>query len=581
MKIDKNTLYRLIILSIFVFAIFLRGFTVDLHRQIADGDEKTYEYAAKNLVKYRMFTADRDGSIYNGERKAEPASTIQIGYPIVITIIYAIFGEGKSFFVFGFQLALSIINMLLAFGIMKRCKCNKIAILIVLILYAVYPGFIYNINKMLTEPLFTTLLLLFSYFFILAINSDKIICAFFSAIVLGMATFVRGLAFPYFFMCLYIFYFYVYNNKRKKILIFSSTYIFTQMWWWIRNYIAFHKIILLTESGEGPKIWGAMPYYIDMNSSNGKSLTWLLSQDKNINIWVYLRWRIFGFFNYMWNDIWDEKLVHSTFRCLLWIQLLIIVVVVIVFPIMIKKLDRNILFLSSFPIAFTIMNMPYHGLPRYLYPSVPFIFIILGFFISNKKVNNIDEKIGCLCWIRKLGEKIYLIVSIIFSITLCYSIFIFGTQIRTEMSEWRLNKYAKTSIREVNKKEILTKHVLEEESIIPSSSYKVNGKYINDGSATSIINGNCNDLLDDNVVSKIELNIKGGYVYDYSVIYWKTDNMEEMDENHMFKFPINCFEKKKTIFVDGNVNNIMVVPVCFSKGKFSIDSIVITKYKND
>lgn len=57
--------------------------------------------------------------------------------------------------------------------------------------------------------------------------------------------------------------------------------------------------------------------------------------------------------------------------------------------------------------------------------------------------------------------------------------------------------------------------------------------------------------------------------------------MEEMDENHMFKFPINCFEKKKTIFVDGNVNNIMVVPVCFSKGKFSIDSIVITKYKND
>ena len=51
MKIDKNTLYRLIILSIFVFAIFLRGFTVDLHRQIADGDEKTYEYAAKNLVK--------------------------------------------------------------------------------------------------------------------------------------------------------------------------------------------------------------------------------------------------------------------------------------------------------------------------------------------------------------------------------------------------------------------------------------------------------------------------------------------------------------------------------------------------
>lgn len=216
MKIDKNTLYRLIILSIFVFAIFLRGFTVDLHRQIADGDEKTYEYAAKNLVKYRMFTADRDGSIYNGERKAEPASTIQIGYPIVITIIYAIFGEGKSFFVFGFQLALSIINMLLAFGIMKRCKCNKIAILIVLILYAVYPGFIYNINKMLTEPLFTTLLLLFSYFFMLAINSDKIICAFFSAIVLGMATFVRGLAFPYFFMCLYIFYFYVYNNKRKK-----------------------------------------------------------------------------------------------------------------------------------------------------------------------------------------------------------------------------------------------------------------------------------------------------------------------------------------------------------------------------
>lgn len=104
MKIDKNTLYRLIILSIFVFAIFLRGFTVDLHRQIADGDEKTYEYAAKNLVKYRMFTADRDGSIYNGERKAEPASTIQIGYPIVITIIMQSLGKENLFLFLDFNL---------------------------------------------------------------------------------------------------------------------------------------------------------------------------------------------------------------------------------------------------------------------------------------------------------------------------------------------------------------------------------------------------------------------------------------------------------------------------------------------
>lgn len=52
------------------------------------------------------------------------------------------------------------------------------------------------------------------------------------------------------------------------------------------------------------------------------------------------------------------------------------------------------------------MNMPYHGLPRFLYPAVLFVFLTIGLLMSKKNtVNEYADKWVLI--IRKLAKKIY------------------------------------------------------------------------------------------------------------------------------------------------------------------------------
>lgn len=80
-------------------------------------------------------------------------------------------------------------------------------------------------------------------------------------------------------------------------------------------------------------------------------------------------------------------------------------------------------------------------------------------------------------------------------------------------------------------------------------------------------------------MTEVNLNIQGGYIHDYMTIYWTGKNTKEISENTVYKFPINRFEKSQKIYIDDDVNFLMIVPAVFRGGSFTIDSVQIQKYK--
>lgn len=564
-------------LIIFLLSICIRLSYVDFNRQIGNGDEAVYHYAAENLLKYGTFTLDRDGAVYTGIREPVPTSALQIGYPLVLALLYTLFGHDSQV-VFIFQFILSIVDLLLIAWIMHICKCKKWAICIATLLAGIYPGFIYNINRMLTEQLFKTLLLVFAALFLYALDIEnqrkKTILYITSSLILGFAVFTRGLAFPFLFLALFMIFFYDKSQYKKNISIYTIAFVITQFWWWIRNGIHFHRVMLLSDAGYSPKIWGMMPYYLDMASSEGLFAEELLKMNEQISLPLFIRWRIFGIVNYLWSDIWDEGMVHNPFRNLLWIHV-IIIITALLYPWITRKCNKYILFITSFPIAFTIMNLPYHGLPRYLYPAVPFIFIAFGMLISNvsaaKEVENTK-----IIKVRKFFEKFYFVGSTIFSVFLLLSL-VFGYRINLEMSDWRLHKYLNTSIREVENGDIIAKKEYLEDDVIIENSNKKEHLYVNNKEYASKIMMECPTVQSESIVTKVNINIQGGYLSDYMTVYWKEPGMENMDESHVYRFPIHIFQKNRIVYLDGDIDSLMIVPVNFRGGKFNFESITVEK----
>lgn len=590
MNINKKWYLGAIIL-IFTIGIALRLVVPDTSRTIIIGDETSYNHAAKNLLKYGTITFDMNGDIFNGVSEVVPSSALQPGYPIYISIIYMLFGESTKTVLIS-QVILSIFSLWLIFRTLELLKLRKPYIVISLAIAAVYPAFIYNIDRMLTETLFTTLLLLFSYLFLRSLQTNNFILLGGSGIVLACATHVRALAFPFIVVVIFILIIYEKQNKKnliKNLTVFVGMVILFMLPWWIRNIVTFDRFMLFTEAGEGPKIWGAVPYFIDMGSTSNLSLEEITTNNSTPSPSTYYKWRLFGFFQYMWGDLWDEYLVHpfKFFRPLIVLQQFVIIPCIIAIPFIIKKCRKEILFISCFPIAFTLMNMPFHGLPRYVYPSIPFVIMIVGVILEkivdkfkNREASSTDKFL--FKWqsiIDRIFRYVYIVVASIFAIVLFYSVYIFAYNINTEMSEYRLNKYIGTSIESLKSNEAVSSVVYSVDQLVVENSVPKNKEtFKTNPEAPSIIKLQSEILNSGSVVSEVKLNIRGGYAHDYMTVYWTGQKTNEITENSVYRFPINRLEKSHTIYIDDDINFLMIVPSVFRGGSFTIDSIEVRKY---
>ncbi len=318
-------------------------------------------------------------------------------------------------------------------------------------------------------------------------------------------------------------------------------------------------------------IWGAQQYFLDMTSTANVDYETLSATNAAIDTETYWKWRIFGFFNFMWYDFWDENLAHPVKALSLFnnIHLVIIVHTIAAIPVVVKKARKEILLIAAVPILFTIMCLPFQGLARYVFPSIPCVFVLFAVMLNwlLKKVKKhhyeefsiMEQQKFEISWLGKIDTLFrfgYFLFSIVFSMVLLYSVYIFGWNIKTEMSEYRVQRAYGVSIDDIE-----TFDKIQSIELIGKQEFWNVANVIQLGDntfkgmwdATPIMNITIPPIDDyegdESIITKVELVIPGGRLFDSCTIYWTGDKTKVVSEDDVYgRFPRNAFQDTQVIY---------------------------------
>lgn len=594
LKSKSNIVWLIAIVAIFSLALVLRVAHNNIEEIAKDGsDSATYHYAAIDIQKYGFITSDRDGAMARGEVEAVPATNLAVGYPLFLAFLYTFFPATYET-VFVTNIILSILTLLLILLLLRELAVSKVASVFVLVIAATYPAFIYMISSALTENLFIPLILAAVLCYIKYWKTERPLFLFIGNLLFAYASTVRAQAFLILLLCVIVD---VVRMPRKSLggFLYSLAHvcsgvliIYTPIWIWMFRVTG--SFVLYPSGGQGPQIWGAMPYFIDMDWSAGKSLSEIASTNFAANPAVYLKWRIFGFFQRMWYDIWDENLVHpySELRPFLLVQPLIIVPTIALIPVFAKRYRQKDYLVAAIPIIATMSCMSVHGLPRYVIVSLPFVMILAGIHLDIlvRMASRCSQNTFSRCFVLR---KLFLVATSLFSVVLIYSVYVFSYQISQEQSQYRLSKYAGLSIRDLESRECISEINFTEQDIgtsvfLQNMEKEADGGFRGSEEATNII-----EVIipqdaahtGENVGTKVSLNLPGGYPYDMMTVYWLGSNTPEYSENKVYSFPKAGWKGNNVIdiYIDDDVTSLRIVPAVFRGGTISFNQISVQKYQ--
>ncbi len=213
-------------LELLIAGIILSKFGFDFYQ---GGDSPGYMLLAKNLAEHGTLSFD-------GASPFQPTNFRTPGYPLFLALIYLIFHSFvPAIFIGAF---ISAFAAPMVYLIAKEFFSEKTAF---------WSGFITAIEPMglflgvsiLTEGIFTPLLLLAVYFFIRYLKADNNIYFYSSSVLLALVTLIRPIMFYFWpFIILFILYREYILNRRlalKKILIFVIIFFLILSPWLIRN----------------------------------------------------------------------------------------------------------------------------------------------------------------------------------------------------------------------------------------------------------------------------------------------------------------------------------------------------------
>ena len=190
---SNNSIYRFATLSvILLIGIFVRAvlWWSWNGQPIQIDDAKDYHDFAVRLVE--------TGSYINPT--GELSSMRPPLYPWVLSLIYRLFGVDNDGAVRGFQAIVSLFTVLFVYRIGVRIYSEAVGLLAAGIT-CFYPSLLGFNNLILSETLFTFLVVVSTWFFVEAIYQQSVLMILFAAAVLGLATLTRSitmLSIPFF-----------------------------------------------------------------------------------------------------------------------------------------------------------------------------------------------------------------------------------------------------------------------------------------------------------------------------------------------------------------------------------------------
>jgi 4-amino-4-deoxy-L-arabinose transferase-like glycosyltransferase len=390
---------HILILSILAVALVLRLVVVfSVQPPAVVMDAESYDRAAKNILHHHTF------AFFD----ARPTAFTVPGFPLLLSAIYIVFGESNFTAVRLINCVLSVLTIFFVYLIGREIFEQKTIPLIAAVLLAVYIPALTANQYILTEVLFSFILIVFFYVFLLALKSPGIKLQLLAGFLLGLCCLVRPV--PFFFpafVFLIQFAAYIIRSRKEGISAFFQSnlkrygllYLATVLAlspWIIRNYVVFDKFIpFATQSGhpflkgsyynydfpagevwikglseiEQNKHWwreGKKHFWEELNKSPARYSYWYLSKIHRLwhrpHVSSQVNWKI-------------RKIAVMEHSILVWLCSFAFIILIV---------SKN--GFSRLPIVYliyhTVMHIPFLGSGRYFFPATAFVLILSAYCID-------------------------------------------------------------------------------------------------------------------------------------------------------------------------------------------------------
>lgn len=321
-----------------------------------------------------------------------PSAQVTPGYPMFLALCkwiapFTPFGGGEHLrFIILIQGMLFVGTCLFVFEITRHFASLRWASLAAF-LFALYLPAIHSTERILTESLYVFFLCMFVWLVIQALVKPSTLRWAGVGLTLGACTLVRPTPFPLV-LCLLL-YFGVQVRKHRFRLLEALQYyaacvigfLLFLVPWWVRNWLAFHKVILTSDDVGNPLLYGSMAPWQQLPSVTGltaddqkQMAIHNIVQEFTHHPLGYAKWCTVDKLAALFGKPWYPE--HSAISW--WLNLHILWVILGLLGLVFSWRLRNVRWLGLIVLFLILAQLPFIPLPRYAYPVMPLLFVGVG-----------------------------------------------------------------------------------------------------------------------------------------------------------------------------------------------------------
>lgn len=377
----KLAIEYIVITAVILLALYLRIYAINTVQYKMEYDALNYhnmanQFLEKGFLGYPLWSLPKD----------QPNAYVTPGYPLFLSLIYKIVGNGQEIGIMAVKLVqaiLSTLSVLIIYLIGKRIKSPVVGI-IAAMLASIYPTFLVVSAYHLTETLYLFVFLLYLYIQIISNQKNSKLLNFITGIIFGAAVLVRPTIFPLF-VVVYLFEFLINKNKKalKNMLFFMMGLVLIMLPWWIRNIVTMGEFILLCTQSGNPLLGGAYPPWIEHP-------TFLLENQTKQAIDAIVNGFRYHTTDYLYWFTWGKlKIIYGTQYLIGMISLPslvkyahFIVLGIGTIGIIVSIFKKEIRLIALYLVMLTGLQLLFIPESRYAFPIIPLFMILAGYVIN-------------------------------------------------------------------------------------------------------------------------------------------------------------------------------------------------------
>ncbi|AOQ25197.1 hypothetical protein MTAT_00050 [Moorella thermoacetica] len=267
---------------------------------------------SSDAVNYDLMARQFLDKGFLGYMSSRPNAYITPGYPLFLALIYKLYGYAQGSplqAVRVVQACLGTLTVVLLYLAGREVKNTRVG-LVAALLAAIYPTFVWAPTIPLTEVVYTFFFMLYFYLQLRYLRHPSPLGGVLTGLIFGLAILVRPAAAPLI-VVPFLYDFYRRKEWRSSLKGFLYTlggFVAVMLPWWIRNLVTLHQFILLATQTWNPLLYGAFPYFTDMDKvppiqSAQEALHFILRGFLR-NPVLYLKWYTIGKWQVIFGNMW-------------------------------------------------------------------------------------------------------------------------------------------------------------------------------------------------------------------------------------------------------------------------------------